>query len=332
MTMSNTKHVFQKATLKAKFALGALALGSAAAASAAYPERPITMVVSYPPGGTVDLVARLIAPELEKELGQTVIVDNKGGAGGMLGGAYVARAKPDGYTILMDASNHAQNPALREKMTFDTLKDFSPVSLLIKVPNILVVNPASSIKTVADVKAEDKASEHTLYYASSGPGSAQHLAGELFNVLAQTQLIHVPYKGGGPAMIDVMGNQVPMMFASLGSSWTHIKSGKLRAIAVGGTERTKLLPEVPTIAEEGLAGYASYEWNAIFAPAGTPQDILDRVSSALAKVLQNPTVQQRLADLGADTIGSSPDELRTFVQDEITKWKGVAAKAKISLD
>lgn len=330
--MSNTKYAFKKIALQAKYALGALVLGCSAAASAAYPDRPITMVVSYPPGGTVDLVARLIAPELEKELGQTVVVDNKGGAGGMLGGAFVSRAKPDGYTILMDASNHAQNPALREKMTFDTLKDFAPVSLLIKVPNVLVVNPASTIKSVDELKAEDKASEHTLYYASSGPGSAQHLAGELFNVLGGTKLIHVPYKGGGPAMIDVMGNQVPMMFASLGSSWTHIKSGKLRAIALGGAEHSKLLPGVPTIAESGLPGYESYEWNAIFAPAGTPQEILNQLSAALAKVLQSPDVQQRLADLGADTIGSSPEQLRTFVQDEIAKWKDVAAKANISLD
>lgn len=318
--------------MRARLAVGLAAFCSAAAVNAAYPERPITMVVSYPPGGTVDLVARLIGPELEKILGQTVVIENKGGAGGMIGGQYVARAKPDGYTLLMDASNHAQNPALRPKMPFDTAKAFAPVSLLLKVPNVLVVNPQSSIKTVADVKAEDKANDHTLYFASSGPGSAQHLAGELFNVMAGTELIHVPYKGGGPAMTDVMGNQVPMMFASLGSSWTHIASGKLRAVAVGGTERAKMLPDVPTIAEEGLAGYASYEWNAIFAPAGTPKEIIDQLSAAFSQALQNPGVKKRLEDLGSDIIGSTPDELTTYVQDEIVKWQDVARKANITLD
>lgn len=317
---------------KTRMALGVATFCGAAAAHAAYPERPITLVVSYPPGGTVDLVARLLGPELEKVLGQTVVVENKGGAGGMIGGQYVARAKPDGYTLLMDASNHAQNPALRPKMSFDTLKDFAPVSLLVKVPNVLVVNPASSIKTVADVKAQDKSSDHTLYFASSGPGSAQHLAGELFNVMADTQLIHVPYKGGGPAMTDVMGNQVPMMFASLGSSWTHIGGGKLRAVAVGGSERSRLLPEVPTIAEEGLEGYASYEWNAIFAPAGTPPEIVHQLSEAFAQVLNEPGVKQRLEDLGSDVIGSTPEALGDFVRQEIAKWQDVAGKAGITLD
>lgn len=316
----------------ARTVLGVAAFCGATAAHAAYPERPINLVVSYPPGGTVDLVARLLGPELEKILGQTVVVENKGGAGGMIGGHYVTRAKPDGYTLLMDASNHAQNPALRPKMAFDTQRDLAPVSLLVKVPNVLVVHPSSEVRTVADVMAQDEASGNTLYFASSGPGSAQHLAGELFNVMAGTQLIHVPYKGGGPAMTDVMGNQVPMMFASLGSSWNHIAGGKLRAVAVGGAERTRLLPDVPTIAEEGLDGYASYEWNGIFAPAGTPDDIIQKLAAAFAQAVQQPEVRKRLEDLGSEVIGSTPAELATFVQDEITKWKGVAQKANISLD
>lgn len=315
-----------------KTALSVLALTATGSAFAAYPDKPITLVVSYPPGGTVDLVARLISPELEKELGQTVIVDNKGGAGGMIGGAQVARAKPDGYTLLMDASNHAQNPALRKNMNFDTLADFAPVSLVLKVPNVLVVNPETDINTVADVLAKDKAQPKSLYYASSGPGSAQHLAGELFNMKAGSQLVHVPYKGGGPAMIDVMSNQVPMMFASLGSSWKHISSNKLRAVAVGGSKPSPLLPNVPTLASAGLDGYESYEWNAIFAPAGTPDDVLNTLSSAISKVLANPEVRQRLNDLGAEVIGSNPSELRSFVEAEISKWKEVATQANIQLD
>lgn len=317
---------------RARLAAGVVAFCSATLAHAAYPEKPITVVVSYPPGGTVDLVARLLGPELEKILGQTVIIENKGGAGGMIGGNYVARANADGYTLLMDASNHAQNPALRPKMAFDTQKDLAPVSLLLKVPNVLVVHPDSSIRTVADVKRGDKESDHTLYFASSGPGSAQHLAGELFNVMADTQLIHVPYKGGGPAMTDVMGNQVPMMFASLGSSWTHIGSGKLRAVAVGSAQRNALLPDVPTIAEEGLSGYASYEWNGIFAPAGTPDEIIQKLSSAFSQAVNEPGVRQRLEDLGSDVIGSTPEELAEFVTSEIDKWRDVARRANISLD
>lgn len=317
---------------KLRLAAGVAAFCSAAVANAAYPDKPITVVVSYPPGGTVDLVARLLGPELEKILGQTVIIENKGGAGGMIGGNYVVRAKPDGYTLLMDASNHAQNPALRPKMAFDTQKDLAPVSLLLKVPNVLVVHPDSSIQTIEDVRKEDKATDHSLYFASSGPGSAQHLAGELFNVMAGTKLIHVPYKGGGPAMTDVMGNQVPMMFASLGSSWTHIGSGKLRAIAVGSEQRSPLLPNIPTIAEEGLPGYASYEWNGIFAPAGTPEDIIEKLSAAFAQAVNTPEVRKRLEDLGSDVIGSNPQELADFVSSEIAKWKEVARQANISLD
>jgi tripartite-type tricarboxylate transporter receptor subunit TctC len=330
--MSGFSATLASLTKRVRLAAGIAALCGATAVHAAYPEKPITLVVSYPPGGTVDLVARLLGPELEKILGQPVVVENKGGAGGMIGGHYVARAQPDGYTLLMDASNHAQNPALREKMSFDTQRDFTPVSLLIKVPNVLVVHPESPIRSVSDVKEQDKASGNTLYFASSGPGSAQHLAGELFNVMAGTKLVHVPYKGGGPAMTDVMGGQVPMMFASLGSSWTHIGSGKLRAVAVGGTERTRLLPDIPTIAEEGLPGYASYEWNAIFAPAGTPPEIVDTLSAAFAKAVNEPSVRKRLEDLGADVIGSSPEELGKFVNDEIAKWRNVAQQAKISLE
>lgn len=247
--MSGFSATLASLTKRVRLAAGIAALCGATAVHAAYPEKPITLVVSYPPGGTVDLVARLLGPELEKILGQPVVVENKGGAGGMIGGHYVARAQPDGYTLLMDASNHAQNPALREKMSFDTQKDFTPVSLLIKVPNVLVVHPESPIRSVSDVKEQDKASGNTLYFASSGPGSAQHLAGELFNVMA-----------------------------------------------------------------------------------GTPPEIVDTLSAAFAKAVNEPSVRKRLEDLGADVIGSSPEELGKFVNDEIAKWRNVAQQAKISLE
>jgi tripartite-type tricarboxylate transporter receptor subunit TctC len=304
-----------------------------ATAAAAYPERPITLVVTYPPGGTVDVVARLIGPRLAAVLGQPVIIENRGGAGGMIGGAVVAKAAPDGYTLMLDASNHGQNPALHSKMMFDTLRDFAPVSLLLRVPNILVVTPSYPVKTVADlIKLGQKTDGEKVYFASAGPGSAQHLAGELFNLLAHTDLQHVAYKGGGPAMVDVMAGQVPVMFASMASSWPHVKSGKLRAIASGGAERSPAMPDLPTIAESGVPGYASYEWNAVFAPAGTPSAVVDKVSQALAQVLKDPQVSTQLRDMGAEIVGSTPAELDTFRRAEIDKWKKVVSEARLQLD
>jgi tripartite-type tricarboxylate transporter receptor subunit TctC len=311
----------------------AIMAGAAASAAAAYPERPVTLVVTYPPGGTVDVVARLIGPRLSAELGQPVIIENRGGAGGMIGGAVVAKAAPDGYTLMLDASNHGQNPALHSKMMFDTLRDFAPVSLLLRVPNVLVVTPSYQVKTVADlIRLGQPNSGEPVYFASAGPGSAQHLAGELFNLLAHTDLQHVAYKGGGPAMVDVMAGQVPVMFASMASSWPHVKSGKLRAIASGGAQRSAALPDLPTIAESGVPGYASYEWNAVFAPAGTPADIVDKVSQALGKVLKDPQVSKQLTDMGAEIVGSTPAELDTFRRAEIDKWKKVVTQAHLQLD
>lgn len=303
-----------------------------AAAHAAWPEKPITMVVTYPPGGTVDTVARIIGPKLSNKLGQSVIIDNKGGAGGMIGGAAVARSAPDGYTFMFDASSHAQNPALQSRMTFDTLKDFQSVSLLLRVPNVLVTTPSNTtFKSVQDVIASGK-SPNAVYFASAGPGSAQHLAGELFNVMAGTSLVHIAYKGGGPAMVDVMSGQVPIMFASLGSAWTHIQSGKLRPIAVGGEKRSLVLPELPTIAESGVPGFASYEWNAVFAPAGTPRDIVDKMSAALADVLKDPEVKAKLEGMGAEIVGSTPEELEAFRRAEIEKWKNVVKQSGIAVN
>jgi Uncharacterized protein conserved in bacteria len=303
-----------------------------AAAHAAWPEKPITMVVTYPPGGTVDTVARIIGPKLSNKLGQSVIIDNKGGAGGMIGGAAVARSAPDGYTFMFDASSHAQNPALQSRMTFDTLKDFQSVSLLLRVPNVLVTTPSNTtFKSVQDVIASGK-SPNAVYFASAGPGSAQHLAGELFNVMAGTSLVHIAYKGGGPAMVDVMSGQVPIMFASLGSAWTHIQSGKLRPIAVGGEKRSPVLPELPTIAESGVPGFASYEWNAVFAPAGTPRDIVDKMSAALADVLKDPEVKAKLEGMGAEIVGSTPEELEAFRRAEIEKWKNVVKQSGIAVN
>ena len=317
----------------AKSALLAAALAAGAAAHAQnYPVKPITFIVTYPPGGTVDTVARIIAPKLSARLGQPVIVDNRGGAGGIIGGSVVAKSAPDGYTLMLDASNHSQNVALRGRMPFDTVKDFAPVSLLARVPNLIVATPGFPAKTVQELIAQAKAKPGAIEYASAGNGSSPHLAGELFNMMAGTEMLHVPYKGGGPAMIDVMAGQVPLLFASAGSAMSHVKSGKLRPIAVAAPQRIAALPEVPTATEAGLPGYVMYEWNAVFAPAGTPRPIIDRLANEFSAVLKDPEVAARLEGIGMEVIGSTPEELDRFRKAEIEKWTDLGKKRKIRLD
>jgi len=301
-------------------------------AQSGWPNKPIRLVVTYPPGGTVDAVARVIAPKLSLRLGQPVVVDNRGGAGGAIGGDLVAKSAPDGYTVMLDASNHAQNPALRAKMPFDTLRDLAPVSLLVKVPNVLVVNPQAPITGVKDLIAQAKAKPGEINFASSGNGSAQHLAAELFDSMAGVRMTHVAYKGGGPALTDVMAGQVPVFFASLASGLPYIQGGKLRALAVTGKSRSPVLPQLPTVAESGLPGYEVYEWNAVFVPGGTPQPVVDRLSKDLAAVLQDADVRTRLEAIGAEVIGSTPAELDAFRRAEIAKWSRVARDNKIQMD
>jgi tripartite-type tricarboxylate transporter receptor subunit TctC len=309
----------------------ALLMGGLSAHAQAWPSKPVRLVVSYPPGGTVDAVARIVAPKLSAKLGQPVVIDNRGGAGGAIGGDLVAKSSPDGYTVLLDASNHAQNPALR-KMPFDTLRELAPVSLLVKVPNVLVVNPSAPMKNVADLIAQAKAKPGGINYASSGNGSAQHLAGELFASMAGVQMTHVAYKGGGPALTDVMSGHVPVFFASMASSLPFIQGGKLRALAVTGKAHAPALPQLPTVAQAGLPGYEVYEWNAVFVPAGTPAPVVERLSKELAATLKDPEVRGRLEALGAEVIGSSPAELDGFRRAEITKWTKLAKDNKIQMD
>ncbi len=309
----------------------ALLLAGFCAHADAWPSKPVRLVVSYPPGGTVDAVARIVAPKLSAKLGQPVVIDNRGGAGGAIGGDLIAKSAPDGYTVMLDASNHAQNPALR-KMPFDTLRDLAPVSLLVKVPNVLVVNPSAPIQSVADLIAQARAKPGGINYASSGNGSAQHLAGELFASMAGVQMTHVAYKGGGPALTDVMSGHVPVFFASLASSLPFIQGGKLRALAVTGKARSPALAQLPTVAQAGLPGYEVYEWNAVFVPAGTPAPVVERLSKELAATLKDPEVRARLEALGAEVIGSSPGELDAFRRAEIAKWTRLAKDNKIQME
>lgn len=313
--------------------VGTALLATALSATAqAWPAKPVKMIVTYPPGGTVDVVARVIAPKLSARLGQPVVIDNRAGAGGAIGGDLVAKSPADGYTIMLDASNHSQNPALRSKMPFDTLRDLAPVSLLVRVPNVLVVNPSATITGVKDLITQAKAKPEHINYASSGNGSAQHLSAELFSAMAGVRMTHVAYKGGGPALTDVMAGQVPVFFASLASSLQYIQGGKLRPLAVTGKARSPVMPQIPTVAESGLAGYEVYEWNGVFVPAGTPAAVVDRLSKELAAVVRDPEVRTRLEGMGAEVIGSNPAELDAFRRAEIAKWTQVAKTNKIELD
>ena len=295
----------------------------AADAAQPWPTRPLTIVVTYPPGGGADLMARLIAPGLGRELGQTVIVENRPGAGGQIGASYVAKAAPDGYTLMVDASSYAVNPSLYPRLPYDPAKAFRAVGVLARYPNVLVANPAFPATNVKDVLALAKQKPGTVAFASSGNGSAQHLSGVLFEQRASVDLLHVPYKGGGPAMTDVIAGQVPLFFANVASSLQHIKAGKLRPLAVTSHTRTSALPNVPTMQEAGVAGYEVYEWNAAFLPATTPEAVVARLSDALQKVMGSPEIRQRVAELGGEVVAAPPAEAARYIDTQTRLWAKV---------
>lgn len=290
---------------------------------APWPARPITIVVTYPPGGGADLMARLIAPALGRELGQTVVVENRPGAGGQIGASYVAKAAPDGYTLMVDASSYAVNPSLYPRLPYDPAKAFRAIGVLARYPNVLVANPSFPASSVKEVLALARQKPGTVAYASSGNGSAQHLSGVLFEQRANVDLLHVPYKGGGPAMTDVIAGQVPLFFANVASSLQHIKAGKLRPLAVTSDTRTSALPSVPTMQEAGVAGYEVYEWNAAFLPSATPDAVVAKLSDALHKVMGSPEIKQRVAELGGEVVAAPPAEAARFIDAQTRKWAKV---------
>jgi len=314
---------------------GGLAAGLlvAAQAQAAFPERPVTLVVPFAAGGSTDVVARVIAEKMSADLGQQVIVQNVAGAGGSLGAGNVARAEPDGYTILMGTvATHALNPLMLKSKPYDAEADFAPVSLLVLVPNVLVVNPELPAKSVEELLALLKAEPDKWSYASSGNGTPLHLSGELFKSMAGVTMEHIPYKGSGPALNDVLGNQVSIMFDNLPSSSAHIKAGTLKALAVTTAERAPSFPDVPTMAEAGLPGYETYTWNALFAPKDTPKEVVDRLNAAAVKAMADPGVAERMKEFSATIVASSPDELATHVKAEVAKWTPVVKDANVQMD
>ncbi|OZI69022.1 LacI family transcriptional regulator [Bordetella genomosp. 1] len=317
----------------ARLASGLALCGATLAAQAAgYPERPVKWVVPFPPGGAMDSIARTLGEAMGRELGTSFIVENRAGAGGNIGAATVARAAPDGYTIMIAANGMAVNPALYRDMTYDPQKDFAPISLLAVVPNVLVTNPArNDVSSVQDVIAKARAKPGHYSYASAGVGTSIHLAGELFVSRAQIDMLHVPYKGSGPAIADLLGGQVDYMFDSITSAKPHIQSGKLRALAVTTAKRSSALPDVPTVAEAGLPGYELMPWFAAFAPAGTPPEVIARLNDAMRQALADPKVKSTLDSIGAEPIGGSPDALRDHLAKETAQWAALVKERNIKI-
>lgn len=315
--------------------LAALALGLTAIAAQAetWPTKPITLVVPFPPGGSTDTVARSIAPKMAAALGQPVLVDNKAGATGTIGALYVKRAAPDGYTFLVTSLGPLViAPHLIKGLAYDALKDLDPITVAVQAPNVFVVPASSPHKTVADVIAFEKKNPGKMTFASSGNGSSDHLTAELFWQQSGTSGLHVPYKGGAPAITDLLGGQVDASFQNLNAVVQNIKAGKLRALAVTGASRSPLLPEVPTMAEAGVKGVEVYSWQAVVAPEGLPADVRAKAHAAIVAALNDPAVKQQYLALGLEVVGNTPEQFAAFEQAEFTRWKKVIETGKITID
>ena len=306
-------------------ALGlAVALSPLLAMAQAYPSKPIRFIVPYPPGGPLDTVARLLGQKVAESVKQPVIVENKPGAGGNIGADAVAKSTPDGYTLLMGAvATHAINPTLYASMPYDALRDFQPVTQLASTPNVLIVNPSIPAANVREFIAHAKANPGKLNFGSGSTGSAGHLAGELFKAMAGVEMTHVPYKGAAPAMQDLIAGRVQLMFDNFASASAQVKAGKVRAIAVTTAKRSALAPELPTIAETGLAGFDINTWFGLFVPAGTPREIVERLHGEFTRALALADIREKLVALGAEPVGSRPEEFATYIRAEADKYARV---------
>ena len=315
-------------SFNAVFLIAALT-GAASAEAQNYPVRPVRLVVPSSPGGGTDISARIIAPKLSEYLGQQVVVDNRPGAGTMIGGEVVARAAPDGYTLLMGISTLAINPAIYRKVPYDALRDFAPVSQAVALPNVLVAHPSLPVKSVKELIAFAKARPGQLNFASAGLGTSPHLSMELFLSMTKLKMVHVPYKGSGPGVVDLVAGHVPLMMPNMLSALPHIKTGRLRALGVTSARRAAGAPDIPTIAEAGVPGYEAVQWYGVLAPAGTPRPIVTRLHAQIVRVLQLPDIRQRFSTDGAEAVGSSPEEFATFIRAETAKWARVIKDAGI---
>lgn len=303
----------------------------ASALAAGYPNMPIKLVVPFSAGGGADNAARILVPPLSKELGASIVIKNEGGASGAIGAEEVARAPKDGYTLLYDASSFSINPIIR-KLPYDANKDFLPITQAVSVANVMVVAADSPYQTVQQFVDAARKSPGALTFASYGPGSLAQLAGELLKKDANINIVHVPYKGGAPALVDVMGGQVNMFFANAASSIGYIRGHKLRALAVTSETRMKELPDVPTMEELGFKGFNVLQWNGFFAPAGTPPDVVAKLRAAIQKTLQDKNVQAQLAKLGLETVGDTPEQFKTFIEDETRRWADLVKTNGLKFD
>jgi tripartite-type tricarboxylate transporter receptor subunit TctC len=314
-------------------AVGLLAAALTASAFAqSYPAKPVKVVVPYPPGGPTDIVARVVSQKLSEQTGQQFVVENRPGAGGNIGAEAVARSAADGYTVAVATTAHAINPSLFKNLTYDIQKDFAPVSQLTTGPLVIVVNPSLPAKDVRELIALAKAKPGELSFASSGNGQSTHLSAELFNSMAGIKMNHVPYKGSAPALTDVMGGQAALMFDTMLSAMPHVRSGKLRALAVTSAARSPAAPELPTIAESGLPGYEAIAWNALLAPAGTPKDVIAKLNAELKKALETPEIKERFASQGFTAAWTSPEAFAAFLKSEVDKWAKVVKVSGATVD
>ena len=321
------------ALLACALASATLPAARAQAPAASWPSKPIRWVVPFPPGGAMDAIARTLGEKAGKTLGQPFVIENKPGAGGNIGADFVAKQPGDGYTLMITSIGMATNKPLYGKLSYDPIKDFATVSLLAVVPNVLVTNATQpDVKTAKDVIAAARKAPGKLTYASAGNGTSIHLAGEVFTSLAQVDMLHVPYKGSGPAVSDLLGGQVNYMFDSITSARPHIESGKLRALGLTTAKRSKSLPNVPTLAEAGLPGYEVSPWFAVFMPAATPKDIVTKVNAALLEAMKDPDVVKRFETIGAEPVGSTPEEMAQHLARESERWTKLIQERGIKLD
>ncbi len=298
-----------------------------------YPARPIRFIVPFPPGGSTDIYARIIAPRLSEKLRQQVVVDNRAGAGGALGAELAAKAPPDGYTIWLGQTNNlAIGPAMRARNSYDPIRDFSPITLLMRAPQVMVVNAGSPITSVNDLVAAAKKNPGSMSFASAGIGSGGHLSGELFNQAAGINIVHVPYKGAAPAMIDLLGGRITYLATSLASAAQFMKEGKIKALATTGTRRARMLPDVPTVAEAAIPGFDVESWHGMLAPAKVPREVVLRLNRDIVSILGQPEVRKLLLSEGGDITPTTPEEFAAFLRTEVTKWARVIKQANITLE
>ena len=310
-----------------------LSLTALAAAAQSFPSRPVRLIVPYPPGGNVDITARIIGPGLGEQLGQTIVVDNRGGGGGNVGAHLVAKAPPDGHTLLMGSSGPLSiNPVIVSNLPYDPLKDYAPVSRVQVVPLVVLAGPKSGIGSVRELIERAKANPAQLATASAGTGTTNHFGIELFNTMAGVKLLHVPYKGSGPALAEMLGGQIPLMFDQLSASIGYIRDGRLKALAVASAKRASVLPAVPTLDESGLRGYEASTYIGVLAPAGTPKAVVTQLNAAMRKVMDTATVRDRFLGLGAEPGSSSPEEFTKLIADELYKWRDLARKAGLKFE